>query len=108
MRSDVAMTGEITLRGRVLPIGGVREKTMAALRAGIHEVLLPEANISDLAELDPGVRAAVNFTAVSHMDSVLEKCLCPAVKNEPRPEPEAPGPCLPPEMGERPGLSLGQ
>lgn len=108
VRSDVAMTGEITLRGRVLPIGGVREKTMAALRAGIHEVLLPEANISDLAELDPGVREAVNFTAVSHMDSVLEKCLCPAVKSEAQPEPAPAGPCLPPEMGERPGLSLGQ
>ncbi len=75
VRSDVAMTGEITLRGRVLPIGGIREKTMAALRMGIHEVLLPEENLSDLAELDPGVRNAVNFTAVSHMDRVLELCL---------------------------------
>ena len=74
----VAMTGEVTLRGRVLPIGGIQEKTMAALRAGIHEVLLPEDNVSDLAEMDPNVRNAVNFTAVSHMDQVLKKALRPA------------------------------
>ena len=80
VRCDVAMTGEITLRGRVLPIGGVQEKTMAALRNGIHEVLLPEGNVTDLAEMDPNVRNAVNFTAVSHMDQVLEKALCPARK----------------------------
>ena len=75
---EIAMTGEITLRGRVLPIGGIQEKTMAALRAGIHEVLLPEDNVSDLAEMDPNVRNAVNFTAVSHMDQVLKKALRPA------------------------------
>ena len=78
VRADIAMTGEITLRGRVLPIGGIQEKTMAALRAGIHEVLLPEDNVSDLAEMDPNVRNAVNFTAVSHMDQVLKKALRPA------------------------------
>ena len=78
VRADIAMTGEITLRGRVLPIGGIQEKTMAALRAGIHEVLLPEDNVSDLAEMDPNVRNAVNFTAVSHMDQVLKKALYPA------------------------------
>lgn len=78
VRADIAMTGEITLRGRVLPIGGIQEKTMAALRAGIHEVLLPEDNVSDLTEMDPNVRNAVNFTAVSHMDQVLKKALRPA------------------------------
>ena len=78
VRHEVAMTGEVTLRGRVLPIGGIQEKTMAALRAGIHEVLLPEDNVSDLAEMDPNVRNAVNFTAVSHMDQVLKKALRPA------------------------------
>lgn len=62
----------------MLPIGGIQEKTMAALRAGIHEVLLPEDNVSDLAEMDPNVRNAVNFTAVSHMDQVLKKALRPA------------------------------
>ena len=77
VRADVAMTGEITLRGRVLPIGGIQEKTMAALRNGIHEVLLPSDNVADLDEIDPDVRNAVNFTAISHMDQVLEKALLP-------------------------------
>ena len=77
VRSDVAMTGEITLRGRVLPIGGIQEKAMAALRNGIHEVLLPEGNVPELDEIDPNVRNAVQFTAVSHMDEVLEKALRP-------------------------------
>lgn len=80
VRSDIAMTGEITLRGRVLPIGGIQEKSMGALRAGIHEILLPEGNVSDLSEIDPQVRNAVHYTAVSHMDQVLEKALEPAVK----------------------------
>ena len=78
VRCDIAMTGEITLRGRVLPIGGIQEKAMAALRIGIHEVLLPEGNVSDLAEMDPRVRDALTFTPVSHMDEVLEKALRPA------------------------------
>ena len=75
VRSDIAMTGEVTLRGRVLPIGGLREKSMGALRAGIHEVLVPEANVPDLAEIDPAVRSAMVFTAVSHMDQVLDVAL---------------------------------
>ena len=82
VRRDIAMTGEISIRGRVLAIGGLKEKTMAALRAGIHEVLLPEDNVSDLAEMDPNVRNAVNFTAVSHMDQVLKKALRPAGEKE--------------------------
>ena len=83
VRSDVAMTGEITLRGRVLPIGGIQKKTMAALRNGIHEVLLPEANVPDLEEIDPDVRNAVNFTAISHMDQVLQKALLPLSEKTP-------------------------
>ena len=82
VRSDVAMTGEITLRGRVLPIGGIQEKSMAALRNGIREVLLPEGNVPDLDEIDPDVRAAVNFTPVSHMDEVLAKALLPLTGSE--------------------------
>lgn len=76
VRRDIAMTGEITLRGRVLPIGGIQEKTMGALRAGIHEILLPEDNLTDLMEMDPIIRSAANFTAVSHMDQVLDLALC--------------------------------
>lgn len=76
VRQDVAMTGEITLRGRVLPIGGLREKTMAALRAGVHTVIIPAENESDLADIDPSVRNALNFIAVRRAESVLEAALC--------------------------------
>lgn len=76
VRQDVAMTGEITLRGRVLPIGGLREKTMAALRAGIHTVIIPAENEPDLAEIDPTVRAALNFITASRAEAVLDAALC--------------------------------
>jgi len=75
VRQDIAMTGEITLRGRVLPIGGLREKTMAALRAGIHTVLIPDQNEPDLGEIDQTVRAALNFITVKSVDTVLETAL---------------------------------
>jgi ATP-dependent Lon protease len=75
VRQDIAMTGEITLRGRVLPIGGLREKTMAALRAGIHTVLIPDQNEPDLCEIDQTVRAALNFITVKSVDTVLETAL---------------------------------
>ena len=76
VRQDVAMTGEITLRGRVLPIGGLREKTMAALRAGIHTVIIPADNEPDLAEIDPTVRNALNFVTASRAEYVLDVALC--------------------------------
>ena len=76
VRQDVAMTGEITLRGRVLPIGGLREKTMAALRAGIHTVIIPADNEADLAEIDQTVRAALNFITASRVETVLDAALC--------------------------------
>jgi len=76
VRQDVAMTGEITLRGRVLPIGGLREKTMAALRAGIHTVIIPADNEPDLADIDPTVRSALNFITVSRAEAVLDAALC--------------------------------
>jgi len=75
VRRDVAMTGEISLRGRVMPIGGLREKTMAALRTGIKTVIIPAENEKDLEEIDPRVRAALNFIAVDHVDMVLESAL---------------------------------
>jgi ATP-dependent Lon protease len=77
---DIAMTGEITLRGRILPIGGLREKTMAALRAGIHQVILPADNESDLRELDPAVRNALNFTTADHLDKILDLVLRPCLR----------------------------
>ena len=78
VKQDIAMTGEITLRGRVLPIGGLREKTMAALRAGIHTVIIPAENEPDLDEIDPAVRGALEFITVSHADDVLKTALTEA------------------------------
>ncbi|CAM3500987.1 endopeptidase La [Marinicrinis lubricantis] len=72
---DVAMTGEITLRGRVLPIGGLKEKSLAAHRAGIKKVLLPKENEKDLHELPESVSEHMTFVPVSHMDEVLEHAL---------------------------------
>lgn len=71
----VAMTGEISLRGRVLPIGGLREKTMAAYRMGIKTVIIPQKNVSDLAEIDEKVRTALNFVPVTELDEVFEIAL---------------------------------
>ena len=78
VRSDVAMTGEVTLRGRVLAIGGLKEKTMAAKRNGIKTVLIPHENLRDLAEIDPVVRESLRFVAAKTVDTVLGEALCPA------------------------------
>ena len=75
VRSDVAMTGEISLRGRVLRIGGLREKTMAALRHGIRTVIIPADNERDLEEIDQSVRRPLNFVSASTVDTVLETAL---------------------------------
>ena len=75
VRHDVAMTGEITLRGRVLPIGGLREKTMGALRAGIRTVIIPADNRIDLEEIDQTVRSKLSFIPVSSMDEVISAAL---------------------------------
>ena len=69
------MTGEISLRGRVLPIGGLKEKTMAALRHGIRTVIIPKDNVRDLAEIDQTVRNALNFVVAETVDTVLETAL---------------------------------
>jgi len=75
VRRDIAMTGEISIRGRVLPIGGLKEKTMAALRHGIRTVIVPKDNEADLSEIDPVVRKSLNFILASHVDTVLEAAL---------------------------------
>ncbi|GAB4503874.1 MAG: endopeptidase La [Anaerolineales bacterium] len=80
---EVGMTGEVTLRGRILPIGGVREKVLAAHRAGLKTVLLPEKNMKDLWDVPKTVRNALNIVPVTHMDQVLEVALSPEVVGQP-------------------------
>ena len=75
VRRDVAMTGEISLRGRVMAIGGLKEKTMAALRHGISTVIIPKDNERDLEEIDQTVRKSLNFVVASHIDTVLDTAL---------------------------------
>ncbi|HEV7286854.1 MAG TPA: S16 family serine protease, partial [Kaistia sp.] len=75
VRKDVAMTGEITLRGRVLPIGGLKEKLLAALRAGIKTVMIPEDNAKDLAEIPDNVKNGLEIIPVARMDDVLAHAL---------------------------------
>ena len=75
VRADVAMTGEVTLRGRVLPIGGLKEKLLAALRGGITTVLIPEENRKDLAEIPANVTDGLEIIPVSHVDEVLARAL---------------------------------
>ena len=75
VRPDVAMTGEVTLRGRVLPIGGLKEKLLAALRGGITTVLIPEENVKDLAEIPANAKEGLKIIPVSHVDQVLEHAL---------------------------------
>ena len=75
VRKDVAMTGEITLRGRVLPIGGLKEKLLAALRGGLKTVLIPKDNEKDLAEIPDNVKRGLNIVPVSTADDVLRNAL---------------------------------
>ena len=75
VRRDVAMTGEITLRGRVLPIGGLKEKLLAALRGGIKKVLIPDENAKDLAEIPDSVKSGMEIVPVSRMEEVLSHAL---------------------------------
>ncbi len=82
VRSDVAMTGEITLRGRVLPIGGLREKTMAALRAGVSTVIIPADNEPDLTDIDQTVRSRLQFVPTDHVDKILDLVLAAPAEAE--------------------------
>ena len=95
----VAMTGEITLRGRVLPIGGLKEKSLAAHRAGIDTILFPEGNQKDLRDIPDSVKSSVKFVPVKHMDEVLAHALLPKVDDE--------EPRLSPLLGSLPNLTEG-
>jgi len=77
VRSDVAMTGEISLRGLVLPIGGVKEKVLAALRAGITTVMLPERNRRDLEEIPAEAREKLSFDWMERVDDAIAAALSP-------------------------------
>jgi ATP-dependent Lon protease len=77
------MTGEITLRGRVLPIGGVREKVLAAHRAGLKTVLLPEKNLKDLVDLPKTAKSELKIVPIKHMDDVLALALSKEVTVQP-------------------------
>jgi len=86
VRHDVAMTGEITLRGRVLAIGGLREKTMAALRNGITTVIIPADNVKDLEEIDPSVREKIRFVPAVYAEDVLELVMPSLADRKPAPK----------------------
>ena len=110
VRRGLAMTGEVTLRGRVLPIGGLKEKTMAAFRNGIKTVIIPADNNKDLEEIDQTVRKALQFVLVERADQVLSTALLPhaapvAERQEPSPSPSVP--VLPPVEG-RPSARVSQ
>jgi ATP-dependent Lon protease len=75
VRPDVAMTGEITLRGEILEIGGLKEKLLAALRGGIRKVLIPQTNVKDLAEIPDNVKQGLEIVPVRWIDEVLQEAL---------------------------------
>ena len=84
VRADVGMTGEITLRGQVLPVGGIKEKVLAAHRAGLKSVIMPKRNEGDLEDLPEEVRSSMKFVYVETVDEVLQAAL------EPTPHPKKP------------------
>jgi len=105
IRRDLAMTGEITLRGRVLPIGGLKEKLLAALRGGLKTVLIPKENEKDLAEIPDNVKKGMEIVPVDSMDTLLQHALVkPLVPIEWTEESAAPA-VLPPPAEERPGIT---
>jgi len=84
VRADVAMTGEVTLRGRVLPVGGVRDKALAALRSGITTIIIPESNLADLREIPKELKKRITFVPVKHMREVLDHVLEAPLEWRPR------------------------
>ncbi len=77
MRRDLAMTGEVTLRGKALEIGGLKEKVLAAYRAGLREVIVPQGNAKDIRDIPAEVRERMTFTFVQTMDEVLDRAMLP-------------------------------
>jgi ATP-dependent Lon protease len=96
VRHDVGMTGEITLRGQVLPVGGIKEKVLAAHRHGLKTIILPMRNEADLEDLPEEVRKSLKFVFVETMDEAISAALCPLPrktrrKGKPAPEPQPEG-----------------
>ena len=111
VRRDLAMTGEITLRGRILPIGGLKEKTMAALRAGVSTVIIPADNEPDLEEIDQSVRERLKFITADHVDAILDIALNRRAVAEPEtaePESEQTAQTPPPGAMTEAGARIGQ
>ncbi|MGB9586362.1 MAG: S16 family serine protease, partial [Anaerolineales bacterium] len=90
VRPDVGMTGEITLRGQVLPVGGIKEKVLAAHRSGLKTIILPTKNKPDLDDLPEEIRNEMNFIFANTVEDVLNAALEPASKTSPEPTPQKP------------------
>jgi ATP-dependent Lon protease len=103
---DVAMTGEVTLRGRVLPIGGLKEKLLAALRGGIKTVLIPQENEKDLAEIPANIKEGLEIIPVSHVDQVLARALISPLTPVEWTEADELAAALPPSIGGENGTSV--
>jgi ATP-dependent Lon protease len=103
---DVAMTGEVTLRGRVLPIGGLKEKLLAALRGGIKTVLIPQENEKDLAEIPANIKQGLEIIPVSHVDQVLARALISPLTPVEWTEADELAAALPPAIGGESGASV--
>jgi ATP-dependent Lon protease len=104
VRRDIAMTGEITLRGRVLPIGGLKEKLLAALRGGLKTVLIPSENEKDLAEIPDNVKRGLKIIPIRAVDELLAQALTMPLTPVDWPEESEAPPVLPPPGEERSGL----
>jgi ATP-dependent Lon protease len=104
VKRDIAMTGEITLRGRVLPIGGLKEKLLAALRGGLKTVLIPKENEKDLAEIPDNVKRGLKVIPVSTVDELLGQALAWQLTPVAWPEESETEPVIPAASEERSGL----
>ena len=104
VKRDIAMTGEITLRGRVLPIGGLKEKLLAALRGGLKTVLIPSDNEKDLADIPDNVKRGLKVIPVKTVDELLSHALAAPLTPVPWSEDGEPAPVIPVAGGERPGV----
>jgi ATP-dependent Lon protease len=106
VRRDLAMTGEITLRGRVLPVGGIKEKVLAAYRAGVQIVILPSRNVNDLDDISPDIRQRLQFVPILHMDEALALVLAPPAPRAADDDAGASSAGFPPPQPARPTMPL--